>query len=352
MKKTMFLIVVAALVVSACGMPTTGVSPAQSTAVPNSPAVTTPTKAAVVLPPASTTDRGKFYFFQDGEYLRYDVSTDQAEPGYPQAIDAAHWSGWPSTWTGVDATVNSSNNKKIYFFRGSEYLRYDRATNQVDPGYPKAIDDATWPGWPSTWTGLDATVNSGDNKAYFFRGGEYLRYDLAADQAEPGYPKAIDDTSWPGWPSTWTGVDAAVNSGNNKAYFFRGSEYLRYDLATNRVDPGYPKAIDDTSWPGWPSTWLKSMQRSRLMRRLFWLQGQILLPSHQQRLTGPAPTSTISSRLPVHYRRHNPQEMISLPSPTSSRVISNTLSNNTMDRKTSQTSYILAPTTIYFGPAA
>ena len=35
-------------------------------------------------------------------------------------------------------------------------------------------------------------------------------------------------------------MDAAVTWNNRKAYFFRGSEYIRYDIATDRADPGYP----------------------------------------------------------------------------------------------------------------
>jgi hypothetical protein len=42
-------------------------------------------------------------------------------------------------------------------------------------------------------------VNWGDGKAYFFLGdGRYIRYDIAADRADPGYPKKIDGANWPG----------------------------------------------------------------------------------------------------------------------------------------------------------
>jgi Hemopexin len=34
-----------------------------------------------------------------------------------------------------------------------------------------------------------------------------------------------------------------------KFYFFRGNQYLRYDLATDRVDAGYPLPITG-NWPG------------------------------------------------------------------------------------------------------
>ena len=46
----------------------------------------------------------------------------------------------------------------------------------------------------------------------------YIRYDIKADKADPGYPKPINKRTWPG---VWTnGVDAATNWGKGKVYFF------------------------------------------------------------------------------------------------------------------------------------
>ena len=97
------------------------------------------------------------------------------------------------------------------------------------------------------------TWGQGSDKVYFFRGSEYLRYDIPSDQVDPGYPAPILG-NWPGWPVYWDYVDAAINWGNGKAYFFRGSEYLRYDIASDQVDPGYPAPILG-NWPGWPDYW-------------------------------------------------------------------------------------------------
>ena len=92
-------------------------------------------------------------------------------------------------------------------------------------------------------------MNWGNGKAYFFNGNRYIRYDIAADRADPGYPKSINAETWPG--VIWTdGIDAVVNWGNGKAYFFKGSQYIRYDIKTDRADPGYPKPVDGSTWPG------------------------------------------------------------------------------------------------------
>ena len=42
---------------------------------------------------------------------------------------------------------------------------------------------------------------------------------------------------------------AAVVWPNGKAYFFRGNEYIRYDMAKDSADPGYPLPIVGM-WPG------------------------------------------------------------------------------------------------------
>jgi hypothetical protein len=49
-------------------------------------------------------------------------------------------------------------------------------------------------------------------------------------------------------------VDAAVAWNNGKAYFFKGSKYIRVNLAShphNTMDSGYPKPIAG-NWPGGP----------------------------------------------------------------------------------------------------
>ena len=62
------------------------------------------------------------------------------------------------------------------------------------------------------------------------------------------------------------GFDTAVNWGNGKVYIFKGDEYVRYDIVSDRVDGGYPKPIA-TNWPG-------------LMRLVDWVNWSAKLPDH------------------------------------------------------------------------
>ena len=197
-----------------------------------------------VIDAAMDWNRKTAILFQSNVFFMYDKPKDRVMRGYPKSINPRDW---PGLWTGgCDAAVNWHNGK-VYFFRGGSYLRYDASNGRMDKGYPKPINNETWPGlWPG---GVDAAINWGNGKAYFFKGNMYIRYDIAADRADPGYPKPINHKTWPGLVFT-NGIDAAVNWGNGKAYFFSGGDYIRYDLRTDKADPGYPKPINQKTWPG------------------------------------------------------------------------------------------------------
>jgi matrix metalloproteinase-14 (membrane-inserted) len=94
---------------------------------------------------------------------------------------------------------------------------------------------------------VDAAVVIG-KKAYMFRGDKYVRYDVAADRQDEGYPQAIS-AHWRGVFAD--GVDEAVRI-KDKIYFFKGDAYVRYDIAADRADDGYPKKIA-ADWPGLPA---------------------------------------------------------------------------------------------------
>lgn len=132
---------------------------------------------------------------------------------------------------------------RAYFFTGDRYVRYNVAGDAVDPGYPKPIA-GNWPGLFES--DIDAAVSWPNGHTYFFRGAEYMRFNWAESRVDDGYPRAIAD----GWPGVFTdGVDAAFVWSNGQAYFFRGDQYTKYDPTTDTVHEGYPRAIVD-GWIG------------------------------------------------------------------------------------------------------
>ena len=185
---------------------------------------------------------GKIYFFQGSAYSRYDLGLDHVDPDYPR--DTA--SNWPGLGGVVDAALVAPGGAKAYFFRGASYSRYDVAADHVDSGFP--LDIGTY--WHGLWgSGLDAAVLWPNGKIYFFRGTSYVRYDFEDDQVDTGYPLPIAG-QWRGLEPFSSGIDAVfVTPNGQKAYFFRGDHYIRYDVALDRADPGYPLRIED-HWHG------------------------------------------------------------------------------------------------------
>ncbi len=183
-------------------------------------------------------NNGKAYFFMDDEYIRADLDTKFADGGYPKKI-GPYWTGlWHSN---IKAAV-AWNNGKAYFFKGDEYAcrsRYQKRRPRL-PEEDRAV--------------LDGLVGQRDRRGgcmeqwqgILLRGDEYMRVDLDTKNVDPGYPKKIG----PYWTGLWdSGIDAAVAWNNGKAYFFKGDEYMRVDLGTKNLDPGYPKPIAG-NWVG------------------------------------------------------------------------------------------------------
>jgi hypothetical protein len=191
------------------------------------------------------------YLFHIDNYLRYATGPDAVDQGYPKPIDG-HWQGLREAGfaAGFDAAIKWPNGK-LYFFRDDSYLAYDIAADAVDSGYPRTIA-ADWPGMSNAGfaAGIHAALPWWNGKAYFFKGDQYVRYDISANSVDAGYPKPIAG-NWPGMSEAGfgEGIDAAVNWWNGKVFFFKGDQYVRYDISADTVDAGYPKPIAG-SWPG------------------------------------------------------------------------------------------------------
>jgi hypothetical protein len=214
---------------------------------------------------------GKAYFFACGnQYIRYDMAKDIADQ-FPKPINDTNWTGLATAFpNGVDAAI-AWNNGKAYFFKGDQYVAYnmDPAKKGVLSGFPRAINAVDtkgkefWPGLKKAGfdSNIDAVIPWNNGKAYFFKGNQYLAYNMdpAQEGVLPGFPRAINavDTKgrefWPGLKKAGfdSGLDAAVAWNNGKAYFFKGDQYVAYsmDPAEEGVLPEYPRPISG-NWAG------------------------------------------------------------------------------------------------------
>jgi CubicO group peptidase (beta-lactamase class C family) len=138
--------------------------------------------------------------------------------------------------------------QKAYIFRGSQYLRYDIPTDKIDDA-PKPVN--SWNGFPEDWDRIDAALTWDNGKIYFFKDDRYLRFDILKSRIDQRERPIRGN--WPGMPESWTHFDAAINWGNGKAYFFHGSGYARYDIALDTFDQ--PSRPIHTYWNGFPSQW-------------------------------------------------------------------------------------------------
>jgi len=192
----------------------------------------------------------KIYVFSKDYYIRY-TKDFKIEDGYPKPIKG-NWTGFPDNFTeGIDASLYSKINNKVYIFKGSEYIRIDPNNSwQRDPGYPKPIA-GNWNMPANFTTGVDAVLwNDKSTKVYFFKGSEFIRIDPANGWIlEPGYPKPIAG-NWPGMPADFaTGIDAATwSKDNNRVYMFKNGRYVRINPNAGWVvESGYPSWIN-TNW--------------------------------------------------------------------------------------------------------
>jgi hypothetical protein len=191
---------------------------------------------------AVTWPNGKTYFFRGDRYVRYNMADRAPDPGYPKDVR----SEWNGLEPGFDATLLWDNGW-AYFLKASGYVRM--RVSDKRPVLPTGYIARRWSSLPDFFTfDVDAAVAWPNGKAYLFRGDSYVRYDVADEQLDDGYPRKIKD----GWPGLWSSdIDAIVLEPPGRAYFFRDDEYVQWNMFLDRADPGFPRKIA-VDWPGLP----------------------------------------------------------------------------------------------------
>lgn len=86
--------------------------------------------AALAIPP------NKLYIFSGADYYRIEIQPDGT---FIPAVKEKILDGWPGVdFERLDTAVYWKN-KKVYFFYEDQFIRYDVSNQRADPGYPKYI---------------------------------------------------------------------------------------------------------------------------------------------------------------------------------------------------------------------
>ncbi len=144
--------------------------------------------------------------------------------------------------------------KRIHVFRGHQCFSYGldqgdtSALGQIDKHWPM-LAEIGYEQVDAAFLGKYLTSSTGEDlsrKLYFFNRNNYIRVDVDSKTIDPGYPKTIAE----GWPGVhFDRIDATLNVASDALYFFRGDQYIRFNMLNNCADPGYPDSVS-SRWVG------------------------------------------------------------------------------------------------------
>ncbi|KGM28287.1 fucose-binding lectin II [Photorhabdus akhurstii] len=186
------------------------------------------------------------YLFLNADNTRYNETLKSADIAYPQPI-SNDWPDLPIEFQRhIDDVINL--NGYLYFFKGSQYVKFDIAKAKVIDG-PKFIADG-WPGLKGTEfeNGIDAATEFTTNIVCFFKDSDCIDYAVNSHTIKRN---SISDR----WGITEkytafsTNLDAAVQRIHSRIDLFKGGNYIRFNLKSNAIDYGPAPISNYTGGP-------------------------------------------------------------------------------------------------------
>lgn len=142
-----------------------------------------------------------------------------------------------STKFKIDAGFYWNNTLSLYLFRNTIfnnkqvilYTLIDSETFKIRHGYPKIINNITWPGM-SFLNKIDSVFRVSKDIVIFTRNNYFTKFNLIKKKQLPGYPKVIQ-AHFEKLPTLFSSkITAAFNIGNNMGLLFNGKKFIEYNL--------------------------------------------------------------------------------------------------------------------------
>ncbi|RAW97810.1 MULTISPECIES: fucose-binding lectin II [unclassified Photorhabdus] len=191
------------------------------------------------------------YLFLDAENIKYHDDAQINKGDTPQPI-SKNWPSLPVAFQRhIDDVINL--NGYLYFFKGSQYLKFDIKKSQVIEG-PKHIIEG-WPGLRGTEfeNGIDAATEWVDTKrdvVCFFKGRDCIDYTVSSHTISKKTISARWGTTgnYSGFNSNLDAVILWRNIAGYLIYLFKDGNYIRYNTNSNTIDIG--PTSTQSGWPG------------------------------------------------------------------------------------------------------
>ncbi len=87
-----------------------------------------------------------YFFTSDGFYLRFGFNDNKIGDNYPAKITDGNWPGLGNYIQDITSAVKWNDSTAYFFLKNKKYIRYSITEDKSDSGYPKTIDDTTWNG--------------------------------------------------------------------------------------------------------------------------------------------------------------------------------------------------------------
>ena len=167
---------------------------------------------------------------------------------------------------------------RIHFFEDAYYYTYDMEHKVTSS--PRKIEER----WPELFTvgfeRVDAAFlgkylvspegEDPSRKLFLFNRDKYVRWDVDTDAIDPGYPRPIKE----GWPGVdFERIDAVLNVTPESVYFFCGNRYIRFNSLKHSADEGYSELIGKR-WTG--------VTFDRIDAATYWGNGKVYFFSSNQ----------------------------------------------------------------------
>ncbi|KAG9586250.1 hypothetical protein KCV01_g13508, partial [Aureobasidium melanogenum] len=196
---------------------------------------------------------------------RYIIPPDQTtwtapDDTQPSSYVSFRVAGYKSPWVSADtgpihirSTIDWSPGTAMLFLSTGKFSLYDYTLDRVADGYPKEVNESTWPGLAAHVRDIIGGYPTGNGDVLILlKGGRYMKCDF--NRKVIVHPTNMAVGTWGNIASNHSSIVTTMRGRDNIAYvFFTANRYIAFDPQTYRPNHEGYRNYSEGTWPGLPS---------------------------------------------------------------------------------------------------